>query len=403
MRSISYAELESEGYLLKEDAKSIEEFARGNSVMVSFRNAGSATLNQLKKGAAAKGHDILDKTIKSKTLGLTADAGAAALNSKLLSAMGEDAGAASPPDVWSLLGGFVACWKGNVPTGLYLSRLGYEKIQLNPNHSRQCTKICDPKGVEHDVLLLKGSMPVILELKKEQGDTFPRLFYTGDYDMHDLVQTIGSGRSIIPSDSPDEKRIINQMNCAIFNALKTDVSESYNKVRYDSMALTIDQEKRDDQEYQMIRHGAQVSYLAHMLAEERSEAIIYTIADKTHNEEIAAYSKNDGWVLLDPVTELNSWYEKNGVKLKMTWRNVDHLDGDIARSISNQIYREIQAARKNTVSPDWLVNAIHFFIKADEPTVKRITDLTIQELTASKTGARLRKTANGYERTVPIA
>ncbi|MCD7990826.1 MAG: hypothetical protein LUK37_03190 [Clostridia bacterium] len=345
----------------------------------------------------------MDKTIKSKTLGLTADAGAAALNSKLLSAMGEDAGAASPPDVWSLLGGFVACWKGNVPTGLYLSRLGYEKIQLNPNHSRQCTKICDPKGVEHDVLLLKGSMPVILELKKEQGDTFPRLFYTGDYDMHDLVQTIGSGRSIIPSDSPDEKRIINQMNCAIFNALKTDVSESYNKVRYDSMALTINHENRDEQEYQMIRHGAQVSYLAHMLAEERSEAIIYTIADKTHNEEIAAYSKNDGWVLLDPVTELNSWYEKNGVKLKMTWKNVDQLDGDIARSISNQIYREIQAARKNTVSPDWLVNAIHFFIKADEPTVKRITDLTIQELTASKTGARLWKTANGYERTVPIA
>ncbi|MCD7990827.1 MAG: hypothetical protein LUK37_03195 [Clostridia bacterium] len=55
MRSISYAELESEGYLLKEDAKSIEEFARGNSVMVSFRNAGSATLNQLKKRSRSQG------------------------------------------------------------------------------------------------------------------------------------------------------------------------------------------------------------------------------------------------------------------------------------------------------------------------------------------------------------
>ena len=52
MKRISYENLESEGYLLKEDAKSIEAYAGKHSVMVSFRNAGSATLNQLKKGAA---------------------------------------------------------------------------------------------------------------------------------------------------------------------------------------------------------------------------------------------------------------------------------------------------------------------------------------------------------------
>ena len=43
MKRISYENLESEGYLLKEDAKSIEAYAGKHSVMVSFRNAGSAT------------------------------------------------------------------------------------------------------------------------------------------------------------------------------------------------------------------------------------------------------------------------------------------------------------------------------------------------------------------------
>ena len=125
----------------------------------------------------------------------------------------------------------------------------------------------------------------------------------------------------MPSESPEELRIISEMNHAIFNALKSDTSEPYNIIRYNSMNVTINKEKRDDQEYQVIRHGAQVSYLAHMLAEEKSEAIIYTVADKTHNEEIAVYSKTGGWELLDPVTELNSWYEKNGVKLKITWKD----------------------------------------------------------------------------------
>lgn len=401
MRSISYADLESEGYLLKEDAKSIENYALNNAVMVSFRNAGSATLNQLKKGAAAKGHDILDKTIKSKSLGLKADAGPAELNTALLSAMGADSSTAPTTDVWSRLGGFVACWKGNVPAGLYLSRLGCGEIK--GKYPRQCTVITDSKGMKHDVLLLKGSMPVIHTLLEDHGELFPRFFYTGDYDMHDLVQTIGAGRSIIPSESPDEKRIINQINRAIFDALKTDASESYNTVRYSSMNLTINEEKRDDQEYQVIRHGAQVSYLAHMLAEEKSEAIIYTVADKTHHEEIAAFSKHGGWELLDPVTELNSWYEKNGVKLKITWKSDVKQKETIARGIASQVYREIQAARINKVSPDWLIHAIHACIKADTPIVNDITSLTIEALAGNTPGAPLRKTANGYERTVPMA
>ena len=139
-----------------------------------------------------------------------------------------------------------------------------------------------------------------------------------------------------------------------------------------------------------------------MLAEETSEAIIYTVADKTHNEEIAAYSKHGGWELLDPVTELNAWYEKNGVKLKITWKSDVKQKETIARGIANQVYREIQAARKNKVSSDWLVHAIQVCIKADESVVNDITKFTIEILAGNTPGAVLRKTADGYERTVPV-
>ena len=110
--------------------------------------------------------------------------------------------------------------------------------------------------------------------------------------IRDRALTIGAGRSIVPSESPEELRIISEMNHAIFNALKSDTSEPYNIIRYNSMNVTINKEKRDDQEYQVIRHGAQVSYLAHMLAEEKSEAIIYTVADKTHKDVYKRQSTN---------------------------------------------------------------------------------------------------------------
>ena len=73
--------------------------------------------------------------------------------------MEADASTASTLDAWNLLGGFVASWKGNVPVGLYLSRLGCSEIKKK--FPGQCTVITDSKGMKHDVLLLKGSMPVI--------------------------------------------------------------------------------------------------------------------------------------------------------------------------------------------------------------------------------------------------
>lgn len=427
MKRISYENLETEGYLLKEDAKSIEDYVKKNHVMVSFRNAGSATLRQLKRGAATKGHDILDKTIKGKSLGIATsavetDEDVAKLNAALLSAMGVSAEEPQAPDglsrhVWEKLGGLVASWKGNVPQALYLSKAGCNFIPK----SHPCrTDIIDSSGKSHPGFLLKKPLSYISALIEQHGDIgFYRFFYTGDYDMHDLARTTGAGRSIIPSESEEEKCFINEMNYAIYKALSDNKSvPPYNGIRCASMEIINDRmepmdpmdpmkqidlgawKKQKYQEYRMIRHGAQVNYLGHMSAVEPIGGIVYIVADLTHNEKIAACSPNGGWELLDPVTELNNWYIKNHVKLKNTWKNATELKQIIARSIANKVYREIQEGdhkRRNEILAD-LEGAIHKYIISSEQVTDEITALTITSLTSSP-GARLLKDANRYKTT----
>lgn len=422
-----YEKLESEGYLLKEDAKSIEDYVNNNHVMVSFRNAGSATLRQLKRGAATKGHDILDKTIKGKSLGIATSAvetaeDVAKLNAALLSAMGVSAEEPQDPDglsglVWEMLGGLVASWEGNVPQNLYLSKAGCNFIPKS--HPRQCITIQDSKGITHQVFRLKNSLPIIKMLIRDHKENFYRFFYTGDYDMHDLAKTSSAGPSIIPSESYDETSVINRMNYAIYKALSDNKSvPPYNEIRCASMEIINDRMEPMDpmkpmdlgdwlgqkyQEYRMIRHGAQVNYLGHMSAVEPIGEIVYIVADLTHNEKIAACSPNGGWELLDPVTELNHWYEKNHVKLKNTWKNASELKQIIARSIANKVYREIQEGdheRRKKILTD-LEGAIHKYIISSEQVTDEITALTIKSLT-SDSGARLQKNANGYITTMKM-
>lgn len=398
MKKVSYQELENRGFLLKEDAKSIYDYVNSKNIMVSFRNAGSATLNQLKRGAAAKGHDILDKTIKAKSLGLPGDSPGdlnAALNSAINAPTGSN-------HTWDLLGGFVACWCGNVPIGLYLSKFACKEWECNDWKSEDVT---DKKGVVHKVLMLDQSSEFINRLKTKYGEKFPRLFYTGDYDMHDLIQLAGAGSSIVPSDSKSEHDIITEINQRIYKNLRDNNTVDYNHVRADSMETTINEKDREKQEYQMIRHGAQVSYLAHMGSAEPSEEIVYTVADKTTGEEIAACSKNDGWVLFSPDEYLNTWYNQHGVKLKMTWLAPDKLNEAIAHAIANRIYAQIQATSDNKFSSDWLHRNIGARIAttSDQADIKqRIINLTLNELTGSRSGARLRKIGDEYERTIPV-
>lgn len=398
MRKVTYQQLEDGGFLLKEDAKSIHDYVNSKNIMVSFRNAGSATLNQLKNGAAAKGHDILDKTIKAKTLGLP-NGSPGDLNAALNSAINADPGS---DGTWDLLGGFVACWRGNVPTGLYLSKFACAEWARNGWRSEDVT---DKKGVVHKVLMLAQSSEFINRLKTEYGERFPRLFYTGDYDMHDLIQLAGAGSSIVPSDSHSEHSIITEINKRIYNNLREDNTVDYNHVRADSMATTINEADRENQEYQMIRHGAQVSYLAHMGSTEPCEEIVYTVADKTTGEEIAACSKKDGWVLFSPDEYLNTWYSQHGVKLKMTWLAADKLIETIAHAISNRIYAQIQATSENKFPSDWIHRNISARIAATSAQAdikQQIINLTLKELTGSRSGAKLRKVGDEYERTIPV-
>lgn len=393
MRDIEPNELELLGYLLEEDAAAISTYTGANQLAISFRKAGTATLNQLKKGAAAKGHDILEKSIKAKSLGLNEADGPQVMNHALLAAMH----VVSPTDlnVWELLGGFVGHWKKDnpkVPYGLYLSKLGL--AESRKGWAGQCEEIKDPAGKKHWILKLEGALPVIQTLSTEYGEEFPRLFYTGDYDMHDLLRVVASEPSIIPSDSLEEAMVINRIN--------EEICGKASPARQASMNLTIHEENRENKEYQVIRHGPQVNYLAHMCDKEPTGEIVYVVADHSRDDwEIAACS-NGKWELLQNVQDLNEWYTKNAAKLKWTWVWVQKLQDSIAKHISQQIYEYMREQGISEIKKAELEREVYarVDVKTDEAEKikKSLFNKTEEYLIGPPSGAFLRREKREIEK-----
>ena len=58
----------SDIFVAEGDMKSILEFCKKNNARVTFRDAGADSIRQLKMGAGAKPHSILEKSIKESRL-----------------------------------------------------------------------------------------------------------------------------------------------------------------------------------------------------------------------------------------------------------------------------------------------------------------------------------------------
>lgn len=56
-------------YVLAKDIEAISKVTKRMNIAVSFRDAGKYSLDQLAAGAGAKGHKILEKTIKPSSVG----------------------------------------------------------------------------------------------------------------------------------------------------------------------------------------------------------------------------------------------------------------------------------------------------------------------------------------------
>lgn len=96
-------------YILSRDIAAIESVAKRENVILSFREAGEATLAKLQAGAAPKPHSIGDKSMKKKEF--------------------EKAGESDSPFV-PLLSGLVPYRNKEEIEGLYLSSKGKDFLQL---------------------------------------------------------------------------------------------------------------------------------------------------------------------------------------------------------------------------------------------------------------------------------
>ncbi|WP_434524765.1 Insecticial toxin [Photorhabdus asymbiotica] len=254
--------------------KAIEKASKVGNFAVSFRAAGEPTLRALSKGAAAKGHDILEKTIKPGSIRKAYSEGEASdVINKVRQASIE---------------GYVGHWdrqSGHLK-GVYMSS-GHG---LSDGLVRRRIYPIDLNNLEVSLSSLKG---------KENWAALP---FTGDYDMHDMISFTTQPHSV-PSASLEEKRIIDLINRFI---AQSDLNRPF-----------------EDKEHNVIRHGPQVSYPAFAMDKEREEVkkrggIVKVVAEP--GEFPVAIICKGKWIIANDIYELEKFYNKVGAKMKVSWK-----------------------------------------------------------------------------------
>ena len=262
--------------MLAEHMRAIRAASEDANCIISFREAGMHTLNKLALGAAAKGHDITEKSIKEKSIRngyppAQAEAILAALkNADLLGYVGH----------WNEAGELLGVHIGpDHQLGDLVTR-GIYKIDL--------AVTCSDGAHLVDTDRLTASLA---PLKAQEN--WQALPYTGDYDLHDMISLYGQ-RATVPSNSDEEVRIINYINAYI--------AAFDRKRRFKSI------------EYNTVRHGAQVSYVA--FAREKGEPIVPQVAESDFP---LAFIYKGEWTIVGNRDEHLAFYKKVGAKLKFPW------------------------------------------------------------------------------------
>lgn len=279
-------------YVLAKDIEAISKVTKRMNIAVSFRDAGKYSLDQLAAGAGAKGHKILEKTIKPSSVGKAFE--------DYSKDTGKDFKTYLKETYFEGIEGLVAQWEKEKIAGLYLTTKGKSHFNKIDNYK---DKIENYNGIP--VLCFEGlSLDEIRDIPfaSESGEVSTRddnsnwhaYFFTGDYDMHDLYQHTSQG-STVPSDSRDESNII------------------------ESLCVGMSGEDKIESEYMRIQHGPQVNYIAHNLGSEPGEKIVSAVAKLAKN---VAMCDRGIWSVLHSEKEIIDWYAKRGKsKLKSTWHS----------------------------------------------------------------------------------
>lgn len=269
-------------FVLKDHMRPIEMAGQSANCIYSFRQTGALTLKRLALGAPAKGHDILDKTIKEKSIrsiysSPQADAVFAALkNADLLGYVGK-----WDQDNKKLLGLYVGPdhQLGDlVKGGIYAIDIELQEIPTNGSASTWQVNM--------------DRLHASLEPLKAHED-WRKWLFTGDYDVHEMPY-LGGRRANVASDSRDEKRLIDHMNAfiAAFDPKRCHMPP----------------------EYSTAQHGAQSAGPAALRA--RNEKVPAGVANADYP---VAFVHKGIWTIVRNDKQHLAFYKKLRLNMKSTW------------------------------------------------------------------------------------
>ena len=261
--------------------QAFEKVSRENNIGISVREAGKNTIEALGQGNAAKGHNILEKTIKESSVKKAYGASASAVEQT----MGELS-----------LKGTVGQWGDGLRgvKGVYV----HNRVSGDDR-----TFSVDTEKAENNELLNELVRRNILTK------------YTGDYDMHDIIYFDG-GKGAVPVAGSDQEENVKTL-------INKEVAE-------------VDPARPFDKEHMnVIRHGPQVNFVDHMWKNEfekvkEDNGYIKVVAEPGPFP-IAMVHQGE-WSIFENKEDLFGFYEKTGTPIPEHWRQdfVDRGNGMVA-------------------------------------------------------------------------
>lgn len=401
-------------YVLPDDIKIIGAWAHDKSASISFRPAGSASLKCLARGAGAKPHSILDKSIKIKTGKKLPDDD---INrNEAVAAFFNDFSEEDRKVAENLLIGLVGHWKtfkvmvGKKEEkkyeldGIYLTTLGKDSFsnsgeRVKTHEGMPYLALNKPEQKNELILFFKSLFKSPKEAEEEcrkiaaqtekagqeeaqnnegagkapiQYYLFTRLFFSGDYDAHDLMRdrsTVGTvtDESLLKGLKADlskgRKEQLNNRFCQDKEkGLQAEVQEALDDSQKRQLigqfgpgiVNCFGREAAD--EYCRVQHGPQSNYIAQMADENLAiflEAIedkkddldgLNVLVNKVMNMDLPVAmcdglaKGNANWSILGDPGALRSFYSNLGKETKSTWRDQDGRDERIIHVFCSVIH-----------------------------------------------------------------
>lgn len=272
----------SKTFVLDRHLKAIGVMAQKFKFAVSIRESGASTLRCLALGAAAKGHDILEKTIKESSIQSAYPGRASEIMERLIRAQ---------------VDGYVGHWDPNSGRllGIYVGPEAQDATN-NPDLAANLKKT--PDGKNYFPIDLEHLEVSLQSLKA--AENWQAIPFTGDYDLHDLLR-FGTHNGPVTQGSEEELKLLTNLNSAI-------------------EAIDPDSRPNDSKHKNVVQHGPQYNFVAHMNAEERVHLLVGTVAKPSFP---LAMCDRGEWSIVENLSQLKAFYSDRGMNLKSSWADSD--------------------------------------------------------------------------------